>query len=73
MTDVSKYTLRVTWDQVDSLVVDELRNLRDNMKKDMEADVHFGIFDSDPDRDREIIQAHYDAAVLLLSYYGVEE
>ena len=73
MTDVSKYTLRVTWDQVDSLVVDELKNLRDNMKNDMEADVHFGIFESDPELDREIIRKHYDAAVLLLSYYGVEE
>jgi hypothetical protein len=71
MTDTSDYTMRVTWEQVDHIVRTELNNIAEMFMRDIQLEKHMGVFSSDPEEDLEMLQKHYDAAKLLLEYYGV--
>lgn len=75
MSDTSPYTLNVAWDQVTQIITTELREIYDEMDKaltEIENDTRSGppIFDYDIGIETEMIEAHMNAAALLLEYYG---
>lgn len=71
----SPYTLSVAWEQVTSIMVKELREVYDEMDTaltEIENDTRSGppIFDHDISIETEMIEAHMNAAALMLEYYG---
>ena len=74
MSDTSDYSLRVTWDQVDHIVINELRWSLDNMKADLQQrrEGHgMAIFHTDLEQDVKAIEEHVRAFELVLNWFGV--
>jgi len=72
---MSEYTMKVEWDQVDSIIKTELRSTRDQFeaelnKIEMDDSDRVGIFDHDPMEDYTRILAHKNACEMLLKYWG---
>ena len=67
------YTLDVTWEQVDYIIVSELKKQVDGLNQDLERRVagHGGvIFDHDVDKDVAMIRDRIRSFEQVLDYYG---
>jgi len=69
---MSKFTVELEWDAVDSIVVQALKSQYISLKKDLDRRLNdketFGIFFSDKAEDVAEIQKHLDSIKIVLSY-----
>jgi len=76
---MSKFTVELEWDAVDSIVVQALKNQYSDLKKDLDHRLRlndeetFGIFSSDKVEDVACIYRHLDAIKIVLSYNMIHE
>jgi hypothetical protein len=74
MSELSNYTMEVSWEQVDAIIKAELRSTRDHFEEELnkiEDDTdRVGIFSHDAIEDFGQILAHKHACELLLEYWG---
>ena len=71
-----EYTIRMTYDQVDAIVIKELQTILQGLKNDRKQrknDEGMAIFDTDKKKDLKKLKEHINAFELILSYYGVKE
>ena len=64
-----KYTVDLEWEQVEAIVVKELKWTRDQFKKDL-AYRRLPVFDHDKDTDDKLIKKHIKALDMIIEYYG---
>jgi len=72
---MKEYQLTVDYDQVDHIVKSELRQLLNNMKRELEIlesshQQRMVIWNHDESIERAMIKEHINSAKLLLKYYG---
>lgn len=71
---MSDYIMKVTWEQVDHIMVSELRKTMECMNNYLNnydsSNVLRHIFSHNDEEDKALIKAHRDAAEILLTYYG---
>lgn len=67
-----KYTVELDWDTVDNIVVGQLRESWESLKKDLGAGHDVFVW-KDPEQDDELIQKHIDALELMLKWYATPE
>ena len=70
------YTIEMTYDQVDAIVIKELTTLLQGFKNDRKQrknDEGMAIFDTDKKKDLKKMKEHIKAVELILSYYGVKK
>lgn len=71
------HTIEMTDEQVDYIIVSQLRDSRERFLEDIESTKngrHANIFFyGEPEKDIAEIQQHIDAITLLLSWYGIPE
>ena len=69
---MSKFTVELEWDAVDSIVVQVLKNQYNGFKKDLDSRLNdketLGIFSNDKEEDIAEIQKHLDSIKTVLSY-----
>lgn len=69
---MSKFTVELEWDAVDSIVVQVLKNQYNGLKKDLVSRLNdketLGIFINDKEEDISEIQKHLDSIKTVLSY-----
>ena len=69
---MSKFTVELEWDAVDSIVVQALKNQYNGLKKDLDSKLNdketLGIFSNDKEEDIAEIQKHLDSIKTVLSY-----
>ena len=69
---MSKFTVELEWDAVDSIVVQALKNQYNGLKKDLDRrkndEETLGIFSNDKEEDIAEIQKHLDSIKTVLSY-----
>ena len=69
---MSKFTVELEWDAVDSIVVQVLKNQYNGLKKDLDSRLNdketLGIFSNDKEEDIAEIQKHLDSIKTVLSY-----
>jgi len=69
---MSKFTVELEWDAVDSIVVQALKNQYISLKKDLDRRLNdketLGIFSNDKEEDIAEIQKHLDSIKTVLSY-----
>ena len=69
---MSKFTVELEWDAVDSIVVQALKNQYNGLKKDLDSRLNdketLGIFSNDKEEDIAEIQKHLDSIKTVLSY-----
>ena len=69
---MSKFTVELEWDAVDSIVVQALKNQYNGLKKDLDSrrndEETLGIFSNDKEEDIAEIQKHLDSIKTVLSY-----
>jgi hypothetical protein len=74
MSELSNYTMEVSWEQVDSIIKKELRSTLQNFEEELnkiEDDTdRVGVFSHDPIEDYGELLAHKHACELLLEYWG---
>ena len=74
MSELSSYTMEVSWEQVDAIVKKELRSTLQNFEEELnkiEDDTdRGGGFSHDPIEDYGQLVAHKSACELLLEYWG---
>jgi len=74
---MSKFTVELEWDAVDSIVVQGLKNQYNGLKKDLDRRLNdketSGIFLSDKVEDIAEIQKHLDSIKTVLSYNMIHE
>ena len=73
-----KHTIEMEYEQIDGILVLELKYQYSSLKKDLSRrqdnnDTGLGIFDKDKDADCAEIQSHMDAVAKVLSYNMVFE
>ena len=71
-----EYTIQMTYDQVDAIVIKELSTILQGLKNDREQrknDEGMAIFDTDKKIDLYKMKEHINAFELILEYYGVKE
>ena len=69
------YTIKMTYDQVDAIVINELTTTLQGLKNDREQrknDEGMAIFDTDKKADLKKLKEHINAVELILEYYGVK-
>lgn len=70
---MSKLTVELEGDTVDSIVVQGLKNQYNHLKEDLDRRLNdeetFGIFSNDKEEDIAEIQKHLDSIKTVLSYY----
>lgn len=66
---MSKYKIELTWDMVDSIVIDQLRNTWETLKDDLGKGRHVFVY-GDHEADDVEIQKHIDALELVLKWYA---
>jgi hypothetical protein len=69
-----KHTIEIEYEQVDALLVLELKSQYSGLKHDLDLRLSddytgSGIFENDKDADCAEIQSHMDAVAKVLSYY----
>ena len=69
---MSKITVELDWETVDSVVVGQLRDTRDALKNDLGASNHVFVW-GDQEADDAAIQKHIDALELILKWYSTPE
>ena len=70
------YTIQMTYDQVDAIVIKELQTILQGFKNDRKQrknDEGMAIFDTDKKIDLYKLKEHIKAVELVLEYYGVSE
>jgi hypothetical protein len=73
---IMNYTIQMTYDQVDAIVIKELQTILQGFKNDRKQrknDEGMAIFDTDKKTDLKKLKEHIKAVELILSYYGVSE
>ena len=71
-----EYTIQMTYDQVDAIIIKELTTTLQGLKDDREQrknDEGMAIFDTDKKIDLYKLKEHINAVELILEYYGVKE
>lgn len=71
-----EYTIQMTYDQVDAIVIKELQTVLQGLKHDREQrknDEGMAIFETDKKTDLKKLKEHINAFELILEYYGVKE
>jgi hypothetical protein len=66
---MSKVTVELDLETVDTIVVDQLRDTWESLKADLGAGNHVFAW-GDPEQDDELIQKHIDALELILKWYA---
>ena len=69
----TEYTLNVTWDQVDYIIVSELRKQMDDLNRSLEqreGGHGVAIFEHDIDKDVALIRDRVRSFEQVLEYYG---
>ncbi len=66
---MSKITVELGWDTVDSIVVGQLRDTWESLKNDLGKGNHVFAW-GDPEQDDALIQKHVDALELILKWYA---
>ena len=72
----TEYTLNVTWDQVDYIIVSELRKQIDDLNRSLEqreAGHGTAIFEHDIDKDVAMIRDRVRSFEQVLEYYGANQ
>lgn len=69
---MSKYSIELNWDMVDSIVVGQLRDTRESLKRDLGAYNHVFVY-GDQEADDAEIQRHIDALEVVLKWYATPE
>ena len=70
---MSKITFEMEDEQVDAIIIHELKSAIDSFEKDLEfrsEGLGLAIFDNDPVKDVSYIQEYISAFKLVLDYYG---
>jgi hypothetical protein len=70
---MSKVTVELGWETVDSIMLQELKNTRDGLIRDLERVKEKGkgdVFDMDLEVDIPLIEKHIEACDLIYKYYG---
>lgn len=70
----NEITVKLDWDTVDGIIVDQLESALETLKVDYEnrkSDSGMAIFDIDKKTDIKLIKKHIKAIKLILSYYSV--
>ena len=72
----TEYTLNVTWEQVDYIIVSELRKQIDDLNRNLEqreAGHGTAIFEHDIDKDVALIRDRVRSFEQVLEYYGANQ
>ena len=69
---MSSYKIELNWEMVDEIVVGQLRNTWETLKKDLGAGNHVFVY-GDPEADDAEIQKRIDALEVVLDWYGTPE
>lgn len=69
---MSKISVELDWETIDSIVVGQLRDTWQSLKADLGAGNHVFAW-GDPEQDDELIQKHIDALELILKWYSTPE
>jgi len=69
---MSKYTIDLTYEITDQIVVDQLRNTWETLKLDIGANNHVFVW-GDQEADDVEIQKHIDALELILKWYSTPD
>jgi len=69
---MSKYTIDLTYEITDQIVVDQLRNTWETLKGDLGANNHVFVW-GDQEADDVEIQKHIDALELVLKWYSTPD
>jgi transcription initiation factor IIE alpha subunit len=70
------YTIQMTYDQVDAIIIQELTTILQGLKDDRKKrknDEGMAIFDIDKKIDLKKLKEHIKSVELILKYYGVKE
>jgi hypothetical protein len=75
MSECTEITVKLTYEQIDKIMVDQMEETRDQFLLDMESIEHginmnFFVY-NDNAADLVEMQKHVDALNLLLSWYGI--
>lgn len=71
------YTLTVEPEQVDAIIISELKSNIDSLERNLEStqdadEDYLGVFDNDPKKDADMIVQHIEALKMIIEYYGGE-
>lgn len=66
---MSKVTVELGWDTIDSIVVGQLRDTWESLKNDLGKGNHVFAW-GDTEQDDALIQKHVDALELILKWYA---
>ena len=69
---MSKITVELDWETVDSIVVEQLRSTRESLKNDQGNKAWVFVW-GDQEADDAEIQKYIDATELLLKWYSTQE
>lgn len=69
---MSKISVELDWEAVDSVVVQQLRSTREGLKADLGANTNIFVW-GDQEADDVEIQKHIDALELLLKWYSTPD
>jgi len=69
---MSKYTIDLSYEMTDQIVVDQLRNTWETLKGDLGANHHIFVW-GDQEADDVEIQKHIDALELILKWYSTPD
>ena len=73
MTDITGYKLDVTWEQVDYIIVSELKKQVDDLNRNLEqreAGHGIAVFEHDIDKDVAMIRDRVRSFEQVLEYFG---
>jgi hypothetical protein len=77
MSEMSDYNIEITYEQIDKIMVNQMKDTREQFLIDLETikdGTELNVFTyNDPEQDIAEIQRHIDALTLLLSWYGIPE
>jgi hypothetical protein len=63
-------TIQLEYEQIDAIVIAELKSTYDTMKKDYEGTPVIGIFHSNREEDKKEIKKFMKALERIISWYG---
>jgi hypothetical protein len=69
---MSKISVELDWETVDHIVVEQLRNTWETLKRDLGANHHIFVW-GDQEADDIQIQKHIDALELILKWYSTPD
>jgi hypothetical protein len=69
---MSKISVELDWEAVDDIVVSQLRETWESLKRDLGANAHIFVW-GDQEADDAEIQKHIDALELMLKWYSTPD